>query len=174
MQEEPYTGLEVFFVAHAIRDGFHVGFGQYFTDGSKLYPDPRRREIGWGFCPVDGRMQLRTTVFGQVSLENASVLVADLLAVTFLIELSVGRLLIHSNCNYVCAGWRRLEHRTRRGAHVSLWTRLQHAVSQHQGSVEMFLGVTPTSPQRIIISLHLRLRLWLATHLRRKVRALSW
>ena len=28
--------------------GFHFGPGTHFTDGSKLYPDPRRREVGWG------------------------------------------------------------------------------------------------------------------------------
>ena len=40
---------EVFLVADAIQDGFHFGPGTYFTDGSKLYPDPRRREVGWVF-----------------------------------------------------------------------------------------------------------------------------
>ena len=47
--EAPYDGPEVFLVADAIHDGFHFGPGTYFTDGSKLYPDPRRREVGWGF-----------------------------------------------------------------------------------------------------------------------------
>ena len=47
--EEPYEGPEVFLVADALLDGFHFGPGTYFTDGSKLYLDPRRREVGWGF-----------------------------------------------------------------------------------------------------------------------------
>ena len=42
--EEPYEGPKVFLVADAIHDGFHFGPGTYFTDGSKLYLDPRRRE----------------------------------------------------------------------------------------------------------------------------------
>ena len=47
--EAPHDGPLVFLVADATHDGFHFGPGTYFTDGSKLYPDRRRREVGWGF-----------------------------------------------------------------------------------------------------------------------------
>ena len=65
--EEPYDGPEVFLVADAIHDGFHFGPVTHFTDGSKLFPDPRRREVGWGFCPVTADLQLRTGAYGPVT-----------------------------------------------------------------------------------------------------------
>ena len=114
--EAPYDGPEVFLVADAIHDGFHFGPGTYFTDGSKLYPDPRRREVGWGFCSVTADLQLRTGAYGPVTLENATVPVAELLAVIFLVERSVGPIHIHSDCKYVCTGKNKLTQRTKRGA----------------------------------------------------------
>ena len=47
--EEPYEGPEVFLAADAMMMVFTFGPGTYFTDGSKLYPDPRRREVGWAY-----------------------------------------------------------------------------------------------------------------------------
>ena len=70
-------------------------------------------------------------------LESATVPVAELLAVIFLVERSVGPIHIHSDCKYVCAGKHKLTQRTKRGAHVTLWTRLQQALSRHQGTVEI-------------------------------------
>ena len=81
MVEAPNDGPEVFLVADAIHDGFHFGLGTYFTDGSKLSPYLRRREVGWGFCSVTLDLQLRTGVNGPVTLESATVPVAELLAV---------------------------------------------------------------------------------------------
>ena len=43
--------------------------GTYFTDGSKLHPDPHRREVGWGFCAVPADLQLRTGAHGQSHLK---------------------------------------------------------------------------------------------------------
>ena len=134
--EEPYDGPGAFLVADAIHGGFHFGLGTYFTDGSKLYPDPRRREVGWGFCSVTADLQLRTGAYGPVTLENATALVAELLAVIFLVERSAGSNIIPSDCKYVCTGKHKLAQRTRRGAHVTLWTRLQQALMEHQGAVE--------------------------------------
>ena len=65
-------------VADAVHDGFHFGPGTYFTDGSKLYPDPRHREVGLGFCSVTADLQLRTRAYGPVTLDNATVPVAEL------------------------------------------------------------------------------------------------
>ena len=70
-------------------------------------------------------------------LESATVPVAELLAVIFLVERYVGPIHIHSDCKYVCAGKHKLTQRTKRGAHVTLWTRLQQALSRHQGTVEI-------------------------------------
>ena len=95
--EEPYEGPEVFLVADAIHDGFHFGLGTHFTDGSKLYPDPRRREVGWGFCSVTADLQLRTGAYGPVTLDNATVPVAELFAVILLVERSVGPIHILSD-----------------------------------------------------------------------------
>ena len=110
--EAPYDGPDVFSVADAIQDGFHFGLGTYFTDGSKLYPDPRRREVGWGFCSVTADLHFRTGAYGPVTLENATVPVSELSAVTFLVESSVGPIHIHSDCKYVCAGKNKLAQRT--------------------------------------------------------------
>ena len=118
--EEPYDGPEVFLVADAIHDGFQLGPGTYFTDGSKLHPDPRRHEVGWGFCSVTVDLQLRTGAYGPVTLDNATVPVAELLAVIFLVERSVGPIHIHSDCKYVCSGKKqaRTAHGTRRTRHT--------------------------------------------------------
>ena len=75
--EEPYEGPEVFLVVDATHDGLHFGPGTDFTDGSKLYPYPRRREVGWGFCSVAADLQLRTRAYGPVTLDNAAVPVAE-------------------------------------------------------------------------------------------------
>ena len=136
--EAPYDGPEVFLVVDAIHDGFHFGPGTYCTDGSKLYPDPRRPEVGWGFCSVTADLPLRTGAYGPVTLENATVPVAELHAVIFLFERSIGPIHIHSDCKYVRADKNKLTQRTKRGAHVTLWTRLQQALSRHQGTVEIF------------------------------------
>ena len=109
--EEPYDGPEVFLVADAIHDGFHFGPGTYFTDVSKLYLDPRRREVGWGFCSFTADFQLRTGACCPVTL-------AELLAVIFLVERSVGPINIHSDCKYVCAGTTS-SHSARNVAHTS-------------------------------------------------------
>ena len=129
--EEPYDGPEVFLVAHATHDGFHFGPGTHFTDASKLFPDPRRREVGWDFCSVTADHQLRTGAYGPVALDNAAVPVAELLPVIFLVERSVVPIHIHSDCKYVCSGKKqaRTAHGTRR--------RLQQALSRHQGTVEI-------------------------------------
>ena len=121
--EAPYDGPGVFLVADAIHDGFHSGPGTYFTDGSKLSPDPRCREVGWGFCSVTPDLQLRTGAYGPVTLESATVPGAELLAVIFLVGRSVGP--IHSDCKYVCAGRNKLTQRTKRGAHVTLCRKLR-------------------------------------------------
>ena len=134
--EEPFEGREVFLVADAIHDGFHVGPGTYFPDGSKLYPDPRRREVGWGFCSITADLQLRTGACGPATLDKATVPTAELLAVIFLVEKSVGNIHIHSDCKCVCSGTDKITQRTERGAHVTPWTRLQQASSRHQGDVE--------------------------------------
>ena len=126
-------GPEVFLVADAIKDGFHFGPGTY---GSKLYPDPRRREVGWGFCSVTADLELRTGAYGPVTLDNATVPVAELFAVIFLVERSVGPIHIHSDCKYVRADKNKHTQRTIRGAHVTLRTRLQQALSRHPGTVE--------------------------------------
>ena len=133
--EEPYEGPKVFFVADAIHDGFHFGPGTYFTDGSKLYLDPRWREVGWVFCSVTADLQLRTGACGPVTLDNATVPVAELLAVILLFQRSVGPIHIHSDCKYVCSGKNNIARRTERGAHVTLWSRLQQALSRHHGDV---------------------------------------
>ena len=112
-------GPEVFLVADAVHDGFHFSPGTYFTDGSKLCPDPRRREVGWVFSSV------------LVTLDNATVPVAELLAVIFLVEKSVGPIHIHSECQYVSSGKNKIARR------VTLWSRLQQALSRHQGAVEI-------------------------------------
>ena len=104
---------------------FTLGPGTYFTDGSKLYPDPRRREVGCGFCSVTADLQLRTGAYGPDTLDNATVPVAELLAVIILVERSVGPINIHSDCKFVCACFNKFAQRTIRGAHVTLWTRLQ-------------------------------------------------
>ena len=139
----PYDGPEVFLVADAIQDGFHFGPGTYFTDGSKLSPDPRRREVGWGFCSVTADRQLRTGAYGPVTLESATVPVAELWAVIFLVERPVGPIHIHSDCRYVYAGKNKPTQRTKRGAHVTLWTRLQQALSRNQGTVRELLVQCP-------------------------------
>ena len=131
--EEPCEGPEVFLVADATHDSFHFGPGTCFTDGSKLYPDPRRHEVGWGFCSVTADLQLGIGAYGKVTLDNATVPVAELFAVIFLVERSVGPIHIHFDCKYVCSGKNKLARRTERGAHVTLWTRLQQALSRHQG-----------------------------------------
>ena len=135
--QEPYEGPEVFLVADAIHDGFHFGPGTFCTDGSKLYPDPRRREVGWGFCSVTADLNLRTGAYGSLTFVNATVPVAELLAVIFLVEKTVGPIHIHSNCKYVCSGKDNITQRTERGAHVTLWSRLQQALSRYQGAVEI-------------------------------------
>ena len=131
--EEPFEGPEVFLVADAIHDGFHFGPGTYFTDGSKLY-HPRRREVGWGFCSVTADLQLCTAACGPVTLDNATVPVAQLLAVIFLAERSDGPIHNLPNCRNVCSGKDKIAQRTERGAHVTLWSRLQQALS---GAVEI-------------------------------------
>ena len=146
--EEPYEGPEVFLVADAIHDGFHFGPGTYFTDGSKLYPDPRRREVGWGFCSVAADLQWRTGAYGPVTHDNATVPVAELLAVIFLVERSVGPIHIHSDCMYVCSGKNNIARRTERGAHVTLWSRLQQAFSRHQGDVEISWCTAHITPDK--------------------------
>ena len=78
-----------------------------------------------------------TGVNGPVTLESATVPVAELLAVIFLVERSVGPIHIHSDCKYFCAGTNKLTQSTKRGALVALWTRLHKALSRHQGTVEM-------------------------------------
>ena len=115
--EEPCDGPEVFLVADVIHDGFHFGPGTYFTDGSKLYPDPRRREVGWSFCSVTADPQLRTGANGPVTFDSATVPVAELLAVIFLVDRSVGHIHIHSDCKSVCSGKIKLSQRTERRTH---------------------------------------------------------
>ena len=95
------------------------------------------RLVGF-FCSVTADLQLRTGAYGPVTLDNATVPLAELLAVIFLVERSVGPIHIHSDCKYVCSGKNKLAQRTERGAHVTLWTRLQQALSRHQGAVEIF------------------------------------
>ena len=109
--------------------------GTCFTDGSKLFPDPRRREVGWGFCSVTADLQLRTGAHGPLTLDNATVPVAELLAVIFLVGRSVGP--IHSTPIASMCVLAKKQARTDRGAHVTLWTRLQQALSRHQGTVEI-------------------------------------
>ena len=62
---------------------------------------------------------------------------AELLAVIFLVQRSVGPINIHADCNYVCSGKNKLAQRTERGAHVTLRSRLQQALSRHQGTVKI-------------------------------------
>ena len=117
--------------------GFTLAVAHISLDGSKLYPDPRRREVGWGFCSVTADLQLRTGAYGPVTLDNVTVPVAELLTVIFLVQRSVGPIHIHSDCKYVCSGKDKITQRTERGAHVTLWSRLQQALSRHQGAVEI-------------------------------------
>ena len=114
--EKPFERPEVFLVADAIHGGFHFGPDKYFTDGSKLYPDPRRREVGWGFCSVTAVLQRHTGAYGPVTLHNATVPVAELLAVIFFVERSFGPIHIHSGGKYVCSG--KNKHGTRRTHHT--------------------------------------------------------
>ena len=146
MVEEPYEGPEVFLVADAIHEGFHFDPGTNFSDGSKLYPDPRRLEVGWGFCSVTDDLKLRTGAYGPVTFDNATVPVAELLAVIFLVERSVGPIHIHSDCKYVSG---KQDHSTERGAHTP-WSRLQQAVETRV--LWRFLGAKPTSLRTISIS----------------------
>ena len=102
-------------------------------------PDPRRREVGWGFCSVTADFQMRTGGHGKVTLDNATVPVAELLAVIFLVERFVGPIHIHTDCKNVCSGKDKIAQRTERGADGTLWSRLQQALSRHQGAVEISL-----------------------------------
>ena len=63
--------------------------------------------------------------------------VAELLAVIFLVERSVGPIHIQSDCKFVCSGKDKITQRAERGAHVTLWSRLQQ-VSRHHGAVEIY------------------------------------
>ena len=137
--ELPYEGPEVFLVAGAIHGGFHCGPGTYVSPMvPKRYPDPRRREVGWGVCSATADLQLLTeSIWTSHTSQCYTVPMAELLAVIFLVERSVGPIHIHSDCKYVCSGKNKLAQRTERGAHVTLWTRLQQALSRHQGTVEI-------------------------------------
>ena len=91
----------------------------------------------WDLCSVTADPQLRTGAYGPITLDNATVPVAELPAVIFLVEWSVGPIHIHSDCKYVCSGKNKLAQRRERDAHVTLSTRLQQALSRHQGTVEI-------------------------------------
>ena len=151
--EEPYDGLEVFLVADAIHDGFHFGPGTYFTDGSKLYPDPRRREVGWGFCSVTSGLQISTGAYGPVTLDNATVPVAELLAVIFLVE-KVCWAHPHPLRLQLCVFWQKTSsHSARNEAHTSHFgpdcSKLCRDIRERSRS----LGAKPASPRTISTSL---------------------
>ena len=102
--------------------------------------------------------------------------VAELFAVIFLVEKSVGPTSTPIASVCVCSRKNKLAQRTERGAHVTLWTRLQQALSRHQGTVEIS-WCKATSPRTISTSLRWHPRFWWAmlwlTHPLRKVQACS-
>ena len=111
--------------------GFHFGPGTYFSPMvPNFFPDPRRHEVGWCFCSVTADLLLQPGAYGPDTLDNATVPVAELLAVIFLVERSVGPICVGSGKN-------KFAQRTERGAHVTLWTRSQQALPRHQGAVEI-------------------------------------
>ena len=120
--QTPFTAVHKKFMSQSLRD---------FRSGTVVSNDHE--------TPRTADLQLRTGAYGPVTLESATVPVAELLAVNFLVERSVGPIHIHSDCKCVCAGKNKLTQRTKRGAHVTLWTRLQQALSRHQGTVEISL-----------------------------------
>ena len=124
--------------------GFHYGPGTNFTTGSKLYPDPRRREVGCGFCSVTADLHLSTGAYGPVTFDNATVPVAELLVVIFLVERSVGPIHIHSDCKYVCSGKDKITQRTERGAHVTLLDKIAASFVETPGSCGDFMVQSPS------------------------------
>ena len=78
-------------------------------------------------------------IHADVRLVGGTVPVAELLAVIFLVERSVGLIHSHSDCKCVCVCvfWQGQDRTAERGAHVTLWSRLQQALSRHQGAVEI-------------------------------------
>ena len=149
--EGPHERPGVFLVADAIHDGFRFGPGTYFTDGSKLHPDPRRREVGWGFCSFTAGLQLRTGVYGPVALDNATVPVAELFAVVFSVERSGGPIHIHSDCECVCVCVlvRTSSHSARCEAHTSHFRPVCSKLCRDIKERWRSLGAMPTSPPTI-------------------------
>ena len=136
--EAPYDGPEVFLVADAIHDGFHFSLGTYFTDGSKLYPYPRRREVGWGFCSVTPDLQLCTGVNGPVTFESSILYQWRNSWQSFSwLKDQLDPFTSTRTASMFCAGTNKLTQSTKRRALVALWTRLHKALSRHQGTVEI-------------------------------------
>ena len=135
--EEPHEGPEVFLIADAIHDGFPLWPWHIHRRVPSCIPVHAGVMLVGGFCSVAADLQLRTRAYGPVTIDNATVPVAELLAVIFLVQRSVGPINIHSDCKYVCSGKNKLAQRTERGAHVTLRSRLQQALSRHQGTVKI-------------------------------------